>query len=245
MGGYEMVEVLVKPKIVFIPTGSELISPGLEPKRGQNIESNSLMVSETLRLFGAEVWNFPILKDDPIALAEALDKALAWADVVILNGGSSKGSDDHNSKILKSRAKLLLQGVAAAPGKPLGLYLSGSSLVVNLPGPMVAAYYGLEWCLNHIVAKYLKQPSRKRRTIEVTLTEPLEGPVGLSFLFNLSVVEKNGQFLATPLDPRSARTYQGIGSNAQYMTKVEGESLKAGDRLRVEVVREELFSRFD
>jgi molybdopterin biosynthesis enzyme len=103
---------------------------------------------------------------------------------------------------------------------------------------MVAAYYGLEWCLNHVVAKFMKRPDILRPTLDVTLAAPLEGPPGLSFLFNLKVSLKDGEYLATPLDPRVARTCQGISANAQYMTKVGGESLKAGDRLRVEVVRE-------
>jgi molybdopterin biosynthesis enzyme len=104
---------------------------------------------------------------------------------------------------------------------------------------MIAAYYGLEWCLNYAVKKFLGQPPSRRETLEVTLTAPLEGPPGLSFLFNLKVAMKDGQYLATPLDPRSARTFEGIAANAQYMTKVEGESLKAGDRLLAQVVRSE------
>ncbi|MDR0620643.1 MAG: molybdopterin molybdotransferase MoeA [Deltaproteobacteria bacterium] len=239
MGGHDYLEVLAKPKAAFIPTGSELISPGLKPARGQNVESNSIMVSETLKLLGAEVWNFPVVMDDPAVLSDALDRALAWADIVILNGGSSKGGEDHNAKILKARAKLLLQGVAAAPGKPLGIYVSGDRLIVNLPGPMIAAYYGLEWCLNHAVRKFLGLPPVRRPTLEVTLAEPLEGPTGLSFLFNLAVTKKDGKFLATPLDPRSVRTHLGIAANALYMTKVGGESLSAGQTILCQVVRPE------
>ncbi|MDR2301009.1 MAG: molybdopterin molybdotransferase MoeA [Deltaproteobacteria bacterium] len=242
MGGHDFVEVLAKPKVAFIPTGSELICGGLKPQRGQNVESNGLMVSETLKALGAEVWNFPIVKDSPEVLSDALERALAWADVIIVNGGSSKGGDDHNSKILKKRAKFLLQGVAAAPGKPLGLYVSGTVLIVNLPGPMIAAFYGLEWCLNAIVRKFLRQPVIPRAAVKVTLTEALQGPKGLSFLFNLMVARENGKFLATPLDPRSARTHQGIAANALYMTKVEGENLKAGDEILAQIVRPEDFA---
>ncbi|MDR2367371.1 MAG: molybdopterin molybdotransferase MoeA [Deltaproteobacteria bacterium] len=243
MGGLARVDVLARPRTVFIPTGSELVPPGQKPKRGQNVESNGLMVAETLRLFGAEPINFPILRDDPGALAEAFHGALAiGADIVILNGGSSKGGDDHNARLLRREAKPLLQGVAAAPGKPLGLYVSGEALIVNLPGPMVAAYHGLEWCLNFAVRKFLRQPPARRPRVEVTLTGPLETDPGLSILFNLSVTRENGRLMATPLDPRSARTHRGIGANAQYMTDVAGESLAAGDRIVAEAIREgELF----
>ncbi|MDR2387469.1 MAG: molybdopterin molybdotransferase MoeA [Deltaproteobacteria bacterium] len=241
MGGHDFVEVFCKPKVAFIPTGSELIAAGLKPQRGQNLESNSLMVSETLKALGAEVWCLPIVKDSPEVLEDALDRALAWADLIIINGGSSKGGDDHNARILKNKTKFLLQGVAAAPGKPLGLYLSGTVLLVNLPGPMIAAFYGLEWCLGAIVNKFFKRPTVPRATVKVTLTEALQGPKGLSFLFNLMVTRKNGQYLASPLDPRSARTYQGIAANALYMTKIEGENLEAGDEILAQIVRAEDF----
>ena len=54
-----------------------------------------------------------------VMLDRTLDDALGRADIVILNGGSSKGGEDHNARLLHDRGRVLCHGVAAAPGRPL------------------------------------------------------------------------------------------------------------------------------
>lgn len=49
LGGIYHLEVIRKPQVIYIPTGSELIHAGIKPERGQTIESKSLMVSALLR----------------------------------------------------------------------------------------------------------------------------------------------------------------------------------------------------
>jgi molybdopterin molybdotransferase/putative molybdopterin biosynthesis protein len=245
MGGLASVEVARKPLVAFIPTGGELISPGPPPGRGQNIDTNSLLAARTMEEWGAQVWCWPIVPDDPAALAEALDLALGRADVVILNGGSSKGGEDHNARLLADRAEPLFRGVAAAPGKPMGVYLagggpSGDRLVVNLPGPMIAAYYGLEWCLRWIVARALGLAPGRRRKVKAVLAEPLDAPGSLSFLFNIRLEKAaDGSWLARPIDPRKARTCEGVDANAQYMSVLGRGPLPAGEEIWVEVLRSE------
>ncbi|MDR2444020.1 MAG: molybdopterin molybdenumtransferase MoeA [Deltaproteobacteria bacterium] len=240
MGGVAMLEVIKKPLVGFIPTGAELINPGEPVTRGANIDTNSILVQNTLKALGADFLKFPIITDKRDLLEEALDQALAMADIVVLNGGSSKGGDDLNSKILADKAKLLLAGVAAAPGKPMGIYMAGNKPVVNLPGPMIAAYYGLEWCLNFLLARWLRQPVVPRAKIKAVLTGPINAPNNLSFLINLKVTPKgDGTFLAKPLDPRSVRTYEGIDANAQFMTQIGHGSLRQGEAIVCEVLRAE------
>jgi molybdopterin molybdotransferase/putative molybdopterin biosynthesis protein len=240
MGGLAAIEVAKKPLVAFIPTGAELISPGPPPARGQNIDTNSLLVARTLEGWGAEAWLWPVVADDPGAIAAALDLSLSRADVVILNGGSSKGGEDHNAKLLSSRARTLFKGVAAAPGKPMAAFLAGDRLVVNLPGPMIAAYYGLEWCLKWIVARALGVSPAPRPKVLAVLSEPLEAPEALSFLFNIKLTKApDGSWSARPLDPRKAKTSEGIDANAQYMSVLGQGRLPAGQAIWVEALRPE------
>ena len=81
--------VLESPKIAYLPTGSELIPAGQMPKRGENIESNSLMTAAFCRRWGAAPQCFPIVEDQKSSLEEALNHALKTADIVLLNGGTS------------------------------------------------------------------------------------------------------------------------------------------------------------
>ena len=96
MGGVYWVPVVRRMKVAYIPTGSELIPLGCTPQRGQNIEANGLLLKGLLGRWGAEVIAHPIVRDDAKELEAALDEALAWADMVLINGGSSRGEEDFN-----------------------------------------------------------------------------------------------------------------------------------------------------
>ena len=91
MGGAQRVPVWKRPVVAFLPTGSELIAWDKTPKRGDNIDSNSLMVAEMVKAMGAEVISYPIVADVLESLHDVLHDALAKADLVIINGGSSIG----------------------------------------------------------------------------------------------------------------------------------------------------------
>ena len=95
LGGIAQVEVYRKPRVAFLPTDSELVPLGAPVGRGQNIDSNSVLAQAMLTEMGAEPLCYPIVPDQPEALAEALEQALQAADVVLLNGGSSKGAEDY------------------------------------------------------------------------------------------------------------------------------------------------------
>ena len=59
MGGITEVEVYQKPKVAFIPSGSELIPLGESPVRNTNIDSNSILVKNMLRGNGCRACYLP------------------------------------------------------------------------------------------------------------------------------------------------------------------------------------------
>ena len=111
LGGVWDVPVLRKPAVAFIPTGNELVPPRSAVTRGKNVDTNSVLARTSLQLLGAEPLLYPIVPDDRAMLGRTLDDALGRADIVILNGGSSKGGEDHNARLLHDRGKVLCHGV--------------------------------------------------------------------------------------------------------------------------------------
>lgn len=118
--GIGELSVVAKPRVAYLPTGSELIPAGQTPKRGQNVESNSLMVEATLQSWGADMVKIPIVADQRTDLAKALDDALQKADIVLLNGGTSMGTEDYTSALLSKRASYFQHGCTVHPGHPGG-----------------------------------------------------------------------------------------------------------------------------
>ena len=176
MGGMDQVKVFAKPKVAFLPTGSELVPLGAAVERGCNIDSNSILAHNLLREMGAEPLCYPIVPDRPEDVAAALDRALEEADVVLLNGGSSKGAEDFNARLLEERGAALFHWVAAAPGKPMCVALIGQKPVINLPGPPLAVLYGMDWCIRAIVHRLLHTPLHAARPSRPSSPSPSRPP---------------------------------------------------------------------
>jgi molybdopterin molybdotransferase/putative molybdopterin biosynthesis protein len=113
---------------------------------------------------------------------------------VIINGGSSKGAEDHNARLLAERGELISHGVSSAPGRPLCLALIGGKPVINLPGPLFAAYFSSDWCVRGIISRFLGIPLPLRPRIKASLRGgggPRKLPENFELLCRVSL-KRNG-----------------------------------------------------
>ena len=76
------------------------------------------------------------LGDDPATIRDAL--RAPGADVILVSGGSSVGSEDHAPHALAEVGELAIHGVAMRPSSPAGVGLLGDALVFLLPGNPVS-----------------------------------------------------------------------------------------------------------
>lgn len=234
---FDLVEVFAKPKVAFLPTGSELIPLGATVKRGCNIDSNSILAHNLLREMGAEPLCYPIVPDRPENVAAALDRALEEADVVLLNGGSSKGEEDFNARLLEERGSALFHWVAAAPGKPMCVALIGNKPVINLPGPPLAVLYGMDWCIRAIVHRLLHTPLPRRQTVPATLTEPIQAPSDMEILCMMELWHTPSGYQAKQKPWRGGSVADALGAGAIFITELGRGSYQPGETLEVTLLR--------
>lgn len=237
LGGIAQVEVYRKPRVAFLPTGSELVPLGAPVGRGQNIDSNSVLAQAMLTEMGAEPLCYPIVPDQPEALSEALERALQAADVVLLNGGSSKGAEDYNARLLEERGAVLFHWVAAAPGKPMCVALIQNKPVINLPGPPMAVLYGMDWCVRAMVHRLLYKPMPRRQTIRGTLTEPIQAPKDMEILCMMDVQASQDGYLVKQKPWRGGSMADSLSAGAVYVTELGREVCPAGESLEVTLLR--------
>jgi molybdopterin molybdotransferase/putative molybdopterin biosynthesis protein len=238
MGGITDLEVRKRPRAAFIPTGNELVAAGTAPRRGENINSNSIMAEYMLREMGAEPIIFDIVRDDPAALREAIDEAHRVADIIIVNGGSSKGVDDYNTRALIERGEFITHYVLAAPGRPMSVAVSEGKPIVNVPGPPLAAYFVLDWCVRAAVAHALGvcPPVRKKITAKVTANIGDTG--NMEILRKLNVERTAEGYLATPVGgSRGASTCDVLTAEAQYVTRPGSGGIASGQSLEIDYLR--------
>ena len=122
-------------------------------------------------------------------LREVLRQALDECDIVIINGGSSKGLEDYNTKIISEYGEMISHWVKAAPGRPFGMAIAENRPLINLSGPPAAAFYGLEWCLRPVIARAMNLPERQRPVVSVFLTEDIHAPGAIEFLCMLNLTK--------------------------------------------------------
>ncbi|MEG0376381.1 MAG: molybdopterin molybdotransferase MoeA, partial [Raoultibacter sp.] len=241
MGGMTMVPVRRKPRIAFIPTGSELVPAGISPRRGQNVDTNSLMVKHMLIEFGAEPIIFPIVYDDPTKLERAFEEALTVADAVIINGGSAIGEEDFNVRMIEKRGTVVHHYIAAVPGRPLMMAVADGKPVIDLPGPTLAAYYGTEWCLQAITARILGIPVQQRPTVMAKASANSGSVPNMANIGRADLYRSADGYEVHFYNFKAGELVECLASNAQRISPIGETGWKAGDMLEVELLCGEEF----
>ncbi|WP_303862714.1 molybdopterin molybdotransferase MoeA [Alkalibaculum bacchi] len=195
-GGYEEIEVYDRPKVAYIPTGNELVSLGVAPSRGQNIESNGIMVKTAVEQWVGEFISYPIVKDHVGSLKETLMKAISTADMVIINGGSSKGEEDYNSRLVEDEASWIQHGVFCVPGKPTALAMIQGKPVINMPGPTLGCFSVLDWCIIPMVRRFLNLPAPIRPKVKSILQDEINKKESYEFYGLIEVKKQEGMYTA-------------------------------------------------
>lgn len=189
-GGIETVDVFRKPKVAFIPTGTELVPPRSRPQRGQNIETNSFMVDSYLAAWGAECIVFPLMVDSETGIENTLKKALDTCDIILVNAGSSKGQEDFTLKILEQSGKVFAHCLKCAPGRPITLAVVDGKPVIGVPGPPIAT----DCCMRKTVRYFVYHwfgIDPIRATVRATLTNDITASPEME-IFTRVVITKNG-----------------------------------------------------
>ena len=239
MGGIAEVDVYKKPKVAFLPTGSELVALGEAVQRGKNIDSNSVLVKNMLLEMGAEPILYPVTKDCKAELNAVLDQAISGADVIIISGGSSKGEEDFNARILEERGVALFHWVAAAPGKPMCVAVIDNKPVINVPGPPVAMFYGMDWCIRAIVNRLLCIPMPKRQTIRGELTEEIAAPPSMEILCMMDIDRTEDGYKVKQKPWKGGSMVDTMGAGALYITELGTAVKSPGETIEVTLLRDE------
>jgi putative molybdopterin biosynthesis protein len=134
--GKASVTVYKVPTVAVLSTGDEITEPGkpLLPTKIYDINAYSLCAA--VWESGGKPLYAGVVPDEKAPLREALEKALASADVVLTSGGVSVGPKDLMPATVDSLGKpgVFISGIAVKPGKPATMALIGDKPVFSFPG---------------------------------------------------------------------------------------------------------------
>ncbi len=178
-GGHADVAVVARPRVAFIPTGNELVPVSADAPATKNFETNSIMVAGKVRQWGGEPVVWPIVPDKRDQIKEALLAAAASCDIVVINGGSSKGSDDWTCEVLEEIGEVLCHETSHGPGHHTSMSVLDGKPVIGISGPPMGAEFTTDFYLLPVMMRWFGRDERIPR-VTVTLAEdfPAGGPGG-------------------------------------------------------------------
>jgi molybdopterin molybdotransferase len=145
--GVASITCVRRPRVQLLITGNELLRPGERPEGGVKIvDSNSVVLSSLVARDGGELLPVRWLEDDRDLIRSALTETPA--DVVLVSGGSSVGSEDFAPSLVAELGTLDFHGMSMRPASPTGIgRLPGARerLVFLLPGNPVSCMCAYEF----------------------------------------------------------------------------------------------------
>jgi len=132
-----------RPRVALVITGDELMPAGSKPEGAHIVDSNSVVLRALVARDGGELLPFDILPDRPEIIREALRDPSA--DVVIVSGGSSVGTEDHAPRLVAELGKLDFHGISMRPSSPTGIGRIADRLIFLLPGNPVSCLCAYEF----------------------------------------------------------------------------------------------------
>lgn len=235
------VQVLRKPLVGLIPTGSELVSPQADPKSGAIIEFNSTILKGMLEDWGCQVKVYPIVPDVPNLIKDTLEEAQSECDFVMLNAGSSAGKKDYTVGAVAEAGQVILHGVAIRPGKPVVLGLSARSdkvvPLVGLPGYPVSAILVMEELVYPALNLILKKSDLEKSMVAATVSRRLTSSLKYLEFIRARVGSVDGKLVAIPLNRGAGVVSSFVKADGIIEVPQNTEGYEAGQTVPVKLVR--------
>jgi putative molybdopterin biosynthesis protein len=245
--GHTQVSVARQPRVAILPTGTELVPIGQEVRRGDIIEFNSLVLAAQVKEWGGLPTRYSITEDDFELIRQRVADAAQDHDLVLLNAGSSAGSEDFSARVVQALGELLVHGIAVRPGHPviLGLVARGEAgkdatpqvPVIGVPGYPVSAALTGEIFVKPMLSRWLgRQPSQPQQ-VQATLTRKVTSPGGDDDYMRVAVGRVGEKLLAAPLARGSGVITSLVRADGIVILPRGSQGLPAGAQVNVRLYR--------
>jgi molybdopterin molybdotransferase len=206
--GVAEVGVFRRPRVAVLSTGNELVAPHETPRPGQVRDANQYALAAQVGACGCDAVLGELVRDDAGALREAVARALAECDAVILSGGSSVGTKDVAAEAMLALPApgVLFHGIDIRPGKPTLFARAGKKPVVGMPGFPTSSLVVFDAFIRPMLLRLGGEdvreiwPARRR----ARLAKAHASVVGREDYVRVRVVERDGARWAEPLAGGSA-----------------------------------------
>ncbi len=238
-----------QPTVAIIATGTELVEPGFDAAPGQVVEYNSIMLAAQVAEWGGEAVRLDPVDDEPELVRRAVRNAAETYDVVVVNAGSSAGSEDFTAGAVEALGDLAVHGVAVRPGHPVVLGVVGKTPVLGIPGYPVSALVTSELFLRRIIYECLgisqkvletpgdSSPLAGGQVVEALVTRKIVSPAGEDEFLRVRLGRVDGRLIATPVRRGAGVIMSLVEADGIALLPRFTQGAEAGGTLSVELLR--------
>lgn len=241
--GHATVSVRRRPRVAIIPTGSELVTVEQVESRGLHtgdiVEYNSLVLGAQVTEWGGVPTRVPIVVDDYERIRAAVAEAAADHDLVLVNAGSSAGSEDFTARVVEELGTLLVHGVALRPGHPviLGVIADRGVPIMGVPGYPVSSALTAEIFVEPLLSHWLGLQPRTKPRVQATITRKMLSPTGADEWVRVTVGRVGERTVAAPLSRGAGVITSLVRADGIVHIPRFSEGVDAGQQVTVELYR--------
>jgi putative molybdopterin biosynthesis protein len=253
--GHTSVSVTRRPRVGILPTGTELVPIGSELRPGDILDYNSLVMAAQIKAMGAEPVHFPITIDDFDAICARVTEAAQTCDLVLLNAGSSAGSEDFSSRVVEKLGTLLVHGVAVRPGHPVILGMVNGLIVnseidkfpltinhsqipiIGVPGYPVSAALTVDIFVEPLIAKWLGRRPLELPVLQAQMTRKTVSPAGDDDFIRVVVGRVGEKMLAAPISRGAGVITSLVRADGLVVLPKGVQGVEAGEPVSVRLMR--------
>ncbi|MDI6801633.1 MAG: molybdopterin biosynthesis protein [Thermodesulfovibrionales bacterium] len=240
--GHLNVSVKKRPRVAVVPTGNEIIEPDVvknrPPKPPEIIEYNSTMLSGLIREANADAIKFDIARDDIQEIKKTIDDACKVSDIVIINAGSGRGSEDYTARAVAELGEIFINGISIKPGKPLIAGIVDSKPVFGIPGYPVSAHLTFHLFVKPVIERLLGiSKTFEREKINARISRQIASPLGVDEFIRVKIGLVNDKYIATPVARGAGLLMSVVRADGILRIPASSEGLLAGSEADIELIR--------
>jgi putative molybdopterin biosynthesis protein len=236
--GHVEIQVRRKPQVSIIPTGSELVEPGSTLKKGNIIEYNSTILSSLVSQWGGDPVRFAPVPDSLNEIKQAILAGCDRSNLVIVNAGSSAGSEDFTAQAIAALGEVVLHGVNIKPGKPVLLGWVKNRPVLGIPGYPVSTYITFNLFAKKLIYLLQGLDMPEPEIIQAKLARQIASSLGQEEFLRVKVGKVGEHIIASPVSRGAGVLMSLVRADGLVRIPAMSEGLGAGSSVSVELMKD-------
>jgi molybdopterin molybdotransferase len=234
--GIAQLQVKRKPVVAFFSTGDELVSIGEPLEPGKIYDSNRYSLHGMLSSMAVDIIDLGVVKDEPKAMREVLEKAALQADLIISTGGVSVGEADFIKPALADLGTTEFWKIAIKPGRPLTFGQIEASIFMGLPGNPVAVMVTFsQFVVPAIHALAGAIPRRPALFSARALDAMRKKPGRYEFQRGIATLDDNGEWQVAKTGKQGSGILTSMSrANCFIVLPDENTGVEAGDDVKIQ-----------